>query len=163
MATSYSFINAEADVVGHIMLLHFHNSIERILHQAITVTLHSVVASSCDDCGIAMQCNAICSNAEQQQSGTDMVHGVFLQAKQPALTGWWSMCVLPQSSELACCLVLRPQQKHPCLQLDGIVAALRPKSLVGISQIGLVLIAAYDGLHLAFHLCQLLRIPEDDL
>lgn len=57
----------------------------------------------------------------------------------------------------------RPQQKHPCLQLDSVVAALRPKSLVGISQIGLVLIAAYDGLHLAFHLCQLLGIPEDDL
>ena len=77
MATAYSFINAEADVVGHIMLLHFHNSIERILHQAITVTLHSVVASSCDDC----------SNAIQQQSGADMVRGVFHEGKQPALIG----------------------------------------------------------------------------
>ena len=56
-----------------------------------------------------------------------------------------------------------PPQKHPCLQFDSIVTALRPKSLVGISQIGLILIAAYDGLHLSFHLCQLLRVPENDL
>ncbi len=49
-----------------------------------------------------------------------------------------------------------------CLKFDRVVVLLRPKCLVGISDVGLVLVAAYDGLHLTPHFHQLLRVPEDD-
>ena len=52
------------------------------------------------------------------------------------------------------------QSECSCLKLDSIAVWLRSKGFVSISDIGFVLVAPYDWLHLTSHFHQLLRVPE---
>ena len=64
-------------------------------------------------------------------------------------------------NDQACCRDIKGSS--PCLELHRVVVPLRPKCLVGISDIRFVLVAAYNGLYLTSHFHQLLGVPEDDL